>query len=178
MADGTTLNPMQSGDTIDTEDFGARGKAQRIKMVVGDLDVDGGDVATDNPLPTNPGHIAGEDATNDRMKTSNEVVQSNTNVFHAVSFTSAQEQQSAQINCSNYRKYFIGAWGSLGNCKVLLQVSFDGGSTWLWHPNGQSADSQFPAQQGDLSGAPLCRVDIVNDAGSTQNIEAYLGLAR
>lgn len=122
--------------------------------------------------------IAGEDQTNNRLMVSSETALLSTNVFNAVSFTTSQEKQSASIDCSNYRSYFMVANGSVGNLKILLQVSFDGGSTWFWHPNGQSTDNQYPAQQGTIAGAPLCRVDIVNDAGSTQTISAYLGLAR
>lgn len=51
MADGTTISLQTTGDKIDTEDFGTRGKAQRIKLVLGALDSDGGDITPTNPLP-------------------------------------------------------------------------------------------------------------------------------
>src|SRR5258708_4657496 len=50
MADGTTLNSQAGGDKIDTEDIGTRGKLQRMKIVTGALDTDGGDVTTANPF--------------------------------------------------------------------------------------------------------------------------------
>jgi hypothetical protein len=50
-SDGTILNSMQGGDTIDTESIGGRGKLQRIKIVTGALDIDGGDVSSASPLP-------------------------------------------------------------------------------------------------------------------------------
>src|SRR5437899_2615966 len=52
MSDSTTLNSMSGGDKVDTEDIGARGKLQRIKIATGALDVDGGDVTPSNPFPT------------------------------------------------------------------------------------------------------------------------------
>ena len=53
MSDGVTLNPGSGGAVVDTETNAARGNAQmqRVKVVVGDIDVDGGDVALDNPMP-------------------------------------------------------------------------------------------------------------------------------
>lgn len=53
MADGTQLNaPTTSGDKVWTEDTGdARGKIQRVKIALGALGVDGGDVAPANPIP-------------------------------------------------------------------------------------------------------------------------------
>ena len=39
------------GDTISTEDIGSGVKLPRSKLVIGDYDVDGADVAADNPLP-------------------------------------------------------------------------------------------------------------------------------
>jgi hypothetical protein len=50
-SDGTILNSMSGGDTIDTENIGGRGKLQRIKIVTGALDSDGGDVSPASPLP-------------------------------------------------------------------------------------------------------------------------------
>lgn len=52
MADGTVLNSMAGGDKVDTEDMGSRGKIQRMKLVLGNIDTDGGDVYSSNPLPT------------------------------------------------------------------------------------------------------------------------------
>lgn len=46
MAQGTTLNAGVGGDKMDTEDFGTRGKAQRVKIAVGAIDVDGGEVGS------------------------------------------------------------------------------------------------------------------------------------
>jgi hypothetical protein len=54
MADGTILNAGSGGDTIQTEDFGAAGKIPRSKLVLGAVDVDGGDVSATNPMPVAP----------------------------------------------------------------------------------------------------------------------------
>lgn len=51
MADGVDLNPGLGGKKVDTEDLGARGHLQRVKLVVGALDVDGPDVSATDPLP-------------------------------------------------------------------------------------------------------------------------------
>jgi len=53
MTDGVVLNPGVGGATVDTETNAGRGGAQmqRFKLVLGDVDADGGDVAADNPLP-------------------------------------------------------------------------------------------------------------------------------
>ena len=53
MADGVVINPGSGGPTVDTETNALRNGAQmqRMKIVVGDVDVDGGDAAWDNPLP-------------------------------------------------------------------------------------------------------------------------------
>lgn len=53
MADGTRLNNASTnGDLIWTEDTGApSGKIQRMKLVKGALDNDGGDIEDTNPLP-------------------------------------------------------------------------------------------------------------------------------
>ena len=52
MADGVTLNPGAGGAEIDTEQPSTRGlQIQRIKMVLGDVDADAGDVAKDNAMP-------------------------------------------------------------------------------------------------------------------------------
>ena len=55
MADsGVTTNPGTGGSVIDTEVIAARGARhiQRIKLALGDMDQDAGDVAADNPMPT------------------------------------------------------------------------------------------------------------------------------
>lgn len=50
MADNTTLNPGTGGDVIATEDI-VGVKIQRVKMVLGAVDSDDGDVSTVNPVP-------------------------------------------------------------------------------------------------------------------------------
>ena len=53
MADGVTLNSGTGGPTIDTEACGSGGAhLQRVKMVLGARDTDGGDVSGTNPVPT------------------------------------------------------------------------------------------------------------------------------
>ncbi len=55
MADGVTLNSGAGGATIDTEAVGAGGShIQRIKIVTGARDTDGGDVSAANPLSVQP----------------------------------------------------------------------------------------------------------------------------
>jgi len=53
MADGVTLNPGSGGAVIDTETNAGRGNAQmqRVKLVLGAVDTDGGNVSSTNPLP-------------------------------------------------------------------------------------------------------------------------------
>lgn len=52
MTDGVTLNLGVGGAVVDTEVPAARGKhIQRVKIVLGDIDADGGDVASDNAMP-------------------------------------------------------------------------------------------------------------------------------
>lgn len=53
MSDNTQLNVMSGGDIIQTEDFGTAGKIERVKLVLGNKDVDNGDVSSTNALPTN-----------------------------------------------------------------------------------------------------------------------------
>lgn len=51
MADGTIVAP--SGDTIWTEDVGnVKGKLERVKLALGPVDTDSGDVSITNPIPT------------------------------------------------------------------------------------------------------------------------------
>lgn len=50
MADNTTLNPGTGGDIIATEEIGGA-KLQRIKLAIGALDADDGDVSAANPIP-------------------------------------------------------------------------------------------------------------------------------
>jgi hypothetical protein len=127
--------------------------------------------------------IAGEDIVNDRLKTSNETVMSNTNTHNATSIlngsvgTTNNAVFSSPINCANYRRYAIAGWGANGNIQLLLQISYDGGTTWLWHPNGFVNAGQFITQVGDII-APLCRIAATNVSGSTQNVTAYLCLVR
>jgi hypothetical protein len=51
MADGTVLNAGSGGDTMMTDDLGASGKAQGVKVVLGANNTDGGYVADANPMP-------------------------------------------------------------------------------------------------------------------------------
>lgn len=51
MTEYTELNSMAGGDKIQTEDFGASGKIQRIKIVIGKQDQDEGDVSRSYGLP-------------------------------------------------------------------------------------------------------------------------------
>ena len=128
--------------------------------------------------------IAGEDIPDNRLMISNECVLSNTETQAAVSVlngsagTTTNANYSTAVNCANYRTYAMAGWGASGNIQLLLQVAYDGGSTWLWHPNGFTATGQqYPLQMGNIT-APLCRVAAINISGSTQNITAYLCLSR
>lgn len=51
MSDNTILYPMSGGDKIQTEDMGANGKIQRIKIAMGLKGSDDGDVSSTTPLP-------------------------------------------------------------------------------------------------------------------------------
>lgn len=52
MSDGTRLNSGSGGDLIWTEDTGAlQGKIQRVKLALGAVDSDSGDVSLTNPIP-------------------------------------------------------------------------------------------------------------------------------
>jgi hypothetical protein len=128
--------------------------------------------------------IAGEDIPDNRLMVSSECVMSNTNTHNAVSVlpgsdgSTTNAAYSSQINSANYRSYTMAGWGASGNIELLLQISYDGGSTWLWHPNGfTAAGSQYPCQMGQVN-APLCRVAAMNLDESTQDITAYLCLQR
>lgn len=60
MADSITLNPMSGGSIVDTEQITRNAQSvhlQRIKLVLGAVDVDGGDVNVNNSLPIQ-GNIA------------------------------------------------------------------------------------------------------------------------
>lgn len=146
----------------------------------------GGNIASSsNPIPvTLVTTIAGEDIANNRMMISDEVVLSNTNTHNAVSIltgsvgTITNAVYSSSINCADYRTYSMVGWGADGNIQLLLQISFDGGTTWLWNPNGFTTASQFVCQQNLLYPTPLCRVAAVNTSGSTQNVTTYLALGR
>lgn len=50
MSDNTVLNPGEGGDVIASDDIGGV-KFQRIKLTLGGDGVNGGDVASDNPMP-------------------------------------------------------------------------------------------------------------------------------
>ena len=55
MSDGVTTNVGSGGPVIATEACGAGSShLQRIKIVLGELDTDGGDVSLTNPVPTKP----------------------------------------------------------------------------------------------------------------------------
>lgn len=147
-------------------------------------DAQTGDPTYDEAPVTLATTIAGEDIPNNRMMISNETVQSNTNVINDVtvqpgsagSLTNAAF--SSNVNCSDYRSYAIAGWGATGNIQLLLEVSYDGGSTWQWHPDGFTATGeQFPVQMGTLT-APLCRLAAVNLDAAAQAVTAYLCLAR
>jgi hypothetical protein len=64
MTDGVTLNPGSGGAIIDTETNAGRSNAQmqRVKLVLGAVDTDGGDVGSTNPMPVSfaafPGDIS------------------------------------------------------------------------------------------------------------------------
>jgi hypothetical protein len=51
MADGTVLNAGVGGDKIWTEDYGGSGKLQRVKIAIGAVDTDNGNVSSSNGLP-------------------------------------------------------------------------------------------------------------------------------
>ena len=53
MTDGIQLNSGSGGVFVDTEAMASRGlrHVQRIKLVLGDMDQDGGDVSKANPMP-------------------------------------------------------------------------------------------------------------------------------
>ena len=53
MTDGVILNPGSGGPTVDTETNAGRANAQmqRMKLVLGDIDTDAGDVSLANPVP-------------------------------------------------------------------------------------------------------------------------------
>lgn len=57
MSDNTTVNAGSGGDVIATDDI-AGVKYQRMKLVIGADGVNGGDVASGNPLPVTPGSAA------------------------------------------------------------------------------------------------------------------------
>src|SRR5579859_2920466 len=108
--------------------------------------------------------IAGEDIPNNRQMISSETAQSNTLVLNNVSVlvgsagTLTNAIYSTSINCANYRSYALAAWGAAGLVQALLQVTYDGGTTWQWHPNGFTSSAQFVLQNGaNALIAPLCR---------------------
>ncbi len=61
MADNTQLNPGTGGDVIASDDIGPGVKYQRVKLTLGADGVNDGDVASGNPMPTNPSDRAARD---------------------------------------------------------------------------------------------------------------------
>ena len=161
---------------------GGEANTDKLQII---YDCQTGDPSYDQLPVTLATTIAGEDIPNNRMLVSDETVMSNTNTHNAVSIlngsagTTNNAVFSSTINCSNYRTYAIAGWGATGNIQLLLQISYDGGSTWLWHPNGfTSSTAQFPMQPGTIGPAPLLRLAAMNVSGSTQNVTAYVCLSR
>ena len=52
MADGTTINLGQGGHIIDTEELPNGRRGQRVKLAIGAVDADDGDVSSSNPMPS------------------------------------------------------------------------------------------------------------------------------
>jgi hypothetical protein len=61
MADNTQLNSGSGGDVIASDDIGPGVKYQRVKVTLGADGVNDGDVASGNPMPTNPSDRAARD---------------------------------------------------------------------------------------------------------------------
>lgn len=61
MADNTQLNSGSGGDVIASDDIGPGVKYQRVKLTLGADGVNDGDVASGNPMPTNPSDRAARD---------------------------------------------------------------------------------------------------------------------
>ncbi len=121
--------------------------------------------------------LAGEDLVNDRSKVSPETAQLLTPTQSSVSLATTIASNSAAIDCSNFRKFTVMGYGGTGPIKLLLQMSPDGGTTWFWHPNGETSTTQFPSQIGDIA-APLCRLVVTNTHTATQNVWAWVCLNR
>ena len=94
MTDGVILNPGAGGATVDTETNAGRSNAQmqRIKLVLGDIDTDAGDVALDNPMPV------GQTATNFVFSTVNSsVAQLAANATFAGAIEAITNQQTISV---------------------------------------------------------------------------------
>lgn len=160
---------------------GGESNSDKLQII---YDAQTGDPTYDEMPVTLATLIAGEDITDNRMMVSSETVMSNTNTHNAVEVltgsagSTTNAAYSSAINCANYRNYAIAGWGATGDVQLLLQIAYDGGTTWQWSPNGFTATgAQFALQTGTLT-APLCRLAVVNLYGSTQACTAYLCLSR
>ena len=115
--------------------------------------------------------------------TTSETAQSNTETHNAVSVgvgsvgTLTNAAFSSSINTSDFRKYCMVGVGATDSIQLLLQVSFDGGTTWFWYINGFTSSIQTVMQMGDIV-APLARVAAINLGSAAQNVTAYLCLNR
>lgn len=95
----------------------------------------------------------------------------------AVSLANNAADTSGSLDCSNFRKFSLIAAGASGTCKVRLEVSYDGGTTWFTHKAGETSAANTTVMQIDDLVAPLCRVVATNTSGSTQTVSAFLCLA-
>lgn len=88
---------MSGGDTIQTEDFGASGKIQRVKLVIGSKDTDDGDIASSNPAPVAGNVASGATDSGNPVKTGG--------VYHSTAPTLSDGQRGdTQLDASANQK--------------------------------------------------------------------------
>jgi len=114
MTDGVTLNFGSGGPVIDTETNSGRGNAQmqRVKIVLGAMDLDGGDVAAGNPMP---------------VATPESLASTSTPLAGLAGSTAVVGPFSPQIG----RDIWATLIGSSASGSAMLLRSIDGGATKL-----------------------------------------------
>ncbi len=132
----------------------------------------------ESPLPVNlVAKIAGEDLVNDWIKVVSESDMLTTHTHENLEVTAGEALPSAAIDCSRFRSYSAMASGQKGPVSFRLEISPDAGSTWFWHPDGESAVDQYPVKSGVVV-APHCRLVVVNQDPADQIVQSWLVLTR
>jgi len=170
MSDNTRINPGAGGDNIATEDIGAY-KIPVIKVRIGSLDTDGGDITATNPLPAQLSQSNAVLAANNPIPA--QLSQSNA-VLSASNPIPSQLSQSGSVLAANNP---IPVQLSQGNAVLAnnnpIPIKIGDGVNVVGTTQGRNADNQVPsgtAFQLDVSGPtailnPCSNLNGINSGG-------------